>query len=111
MDIDEPVVLIRPARLYREGMSDDELYEATRGVWRVGPRAANARYAFAVAHAVIVEVYEIDSWQPAGTSQYRYRPRHEVHRSGRREFTGRVADQVMRRRYVGQSVAHYFPKI
>jgi hypothetical protein len=110
MDIDEPVVLIRPARLYREGMSDEELYEATRGVWRVGDRALGARYAFAVVHGEVVEVYEIESWQPAGTAAYNFRRREEVVRPGRSEFSGRVADESMRRRYLGVSVADCFKK-
>lgn len=110
MTITDPVVLIRPTRLYRPDMSPAELYEATRGVWRINPeRAENARFALAVAAGEVIEVYEVDRWQPAGTARYRFRPRHEVVRSGRYEFVGRPADDDGRR-YIGISVAEYLSK-
>jgi hypothetical protein len=89
-------------------MSADELYEAVRGVWRVSPtRAANARYALAVVDGEVVEAYEIDKWQPAGTAKYRFRPRNEVDRPGRWEFEGRRAGNPGQR-YVGALVGDYF---
>jgi hypothetical protein len=51
-------------------MSDVALYEATRGVWKIGPRRAKARYALAVYQGVVQEVYEILNWDPAWTSPY-----------------------------------------
>ena len=105
MTIDDPVILIRPTRLYRPDMSADELYEATRGVWRVNvAQAERARYALAVVGGVVVEAYEIDGWQPAGTAEYRYRPRSEVERPGRYEFSGHRADSAGQR-YVGHRCA------
>lgn len=110
MTIDDPVVLIRPTRLYRPDMPADELQEATRGVWRVNrARAEYARYAFAVIGGEVVEAYEIESWQPAGTAEYRYRPRKEVERPGRYEFVGRRADAAGQR-YVGTSVREHFKR-
>lgn len=46
--ITEPAVLIRIPKLFTEGMSTQALYEATRGVWKVGDRRESARYALAV---------------------------------------------------------------
>lgn len=110
MKIDDPVVLIRPTRLFRRDMGDDELYEATRGVWRLDPaRAERARYALSVVGGEVIQAYEIDRWQPAGTAEYRYRPRHEVVRPGRYEFVGRRAGAAGQR-YVGQSVSEYFSR-
>jgi uncharacterized protein len=34
--IEVPAILIRINKLYHQGMSDVELYDATRGIWRVG---------------------------------------------------------------------------
>jgi hypothetical protein len=110
MTIDDAVVLIRPTRLYRPDMSADELQEATRGVWRVNPvKAGCARYALAVIGGEVVEAYEISHWQPAGTADYRYRPRHEVEKPGRYEFIGRRAGAAGQR-YVGMSVKEHFKK-
>ena len=51
-EITDPVMLVRISRLFRPGMSDMALYEATRGVWRVGPRRDRARYALTVHQGV-----------------------------------------------------------
>lgn len=65
-----PVVLIRVPRAFRPGMSDLALYEATRGVWKIGPRRNDVRYAFAIYEGVVQEVYEIERWQLAWTTPY-----------------------------------------
>ena len=107
MKIDEPTMLIRIPQLYRPGMSRGALYEATRGHWKVGPRRERAELAMAVADGIVREVYEIDAWHPAGTTPEAAR----VHREAppdRWEFTGRVADESIRRRYIGGSVKDYF---
>jgi hypothetical protein len=108
--ITDPVVLIRPARLYRTDMPPDELLEATQGVWRLNPaRASKARFVLAVVRGTVVEAYQVDGWQPAGTAQYHYRPRHEIERAGRYEFVGRRADEAGQR-YVGTSVDEHIVK-
>lgn len=45
--IKEPAMVIRINRLYRYGMSDLELYDATRSAWVLGPRRERAEYALA----------------------------------------------------------------
>lgn len=106
--IAEPAILLRIPVLYDATMSPEELYEATRGVWRVGRRSSRAMLAMAVADGTIREVYVIDTWQPAGTATYASRERAEVLRPGRSEFVGRVAPDSVRTRYVGRSVAAHF---
>lgn len=106
--IDVPAVLIRINRLYHDFMAPLELYEATRGVWRMGPRRYGALFAFAVFKGVVKEVYRIDSWQPAGTDVYETRSDAEVMIEDRVEFSGRVAPRSIRHRYVGKSVRRYF---
>jgi hypothetical protein len=106
--ITEPVLLIRISRLYRPDMSDLELWEATRGVWRIGVSRDHVRYAFAVAGGIVREVYEVGSWKPAGTSKYVTRPASEVTVPNRWEFTGTVAPPDVRLKYMNKSVAGYF---
>lgn len=108
--VTEPSLLIRIAQLYRDGMSAEDLYEATRGVWRLGERREVARYALAIAAGVVREVYQIHRWHPAGSTPYRTRPMRDVNVPGRWEFTGAVAPGPIRSKYVGKSVAHYFKK-
>src|SRR3990172_13044723 len=105
VEIEEPGVLIRVNRLYRPGMTADEIYEVTRGVWKIGKRRGSLKYAFLVYRGIVREVFQIESWHPAGTTEYAFR-RRESSWKGRWEFCGAVAKPTIRRRYVGGSVAH-----
>ena len=91
-------------------MTTRELYDATRGVWRLGKRRLRAKLAFAVDSGLVREVYEIESWHEAGSTLYASRKTEDVTIPGRWEFTGRVASPDLRRRYVGGSVAEFFKK-
>jgi uncharacterized protein len=108
--VTHPALLIRINRLYRHGMAEHELYEATRGVWKLGSRRDGATYVLAVFEGVARQVYEIESWHRAGTTPYQTRTQESVDRPDRWEFTGHVASEELRSRYVGSSVAAYFPK-
>ena len=108
IDIDDPVVLIRIPATYRPGMADQELFEATSGYWKVGPRRKRARYALAVVDGAVVEVYQINYWQPAGTAASERSPSLKDH--DRWEFVGRTANDAIREKYRGGSVKHYFKR-
>ncbi len=106
--ITDPVLLIRINQLHRYGMSPHALYEATRGVWKLGERREKAEYAMAVFEGVVREVYTIDTWHPAGTIPYTTRPSDELKIAGRWEFIGKPAPEPVRSRYLNGSVAAYF---
>jgi hypothetical protein len=106
--VEVPALLIRINRLYRHNMTPQELYEATRGVWKLGARCNKAKYAFAVFEGLVREVYEIESWHSATMTPYTTRDASQLKTAGRREFLGRVADPEVRDAYVGRSVAEYF---
>lgn len=108
--ITEPAILIRIARLYKPGMSPWQLYEATRGVWRLGPDKDAAEYALSVAKGVVQEVYSIVAWHTAGSTSYTTRSLDDVSVPGRWEFSGAIARPAVRDKYLGKSVAHYFEK-
>lgn len=108
--INVPCIVIRIQRAFRSGMSPEELYEATRGVWVVGPRRNNAKYAMAVFDGVVREVYEIAAWHAAGTTEYLTRPHQHVNRPGRWEFTGSRAPESVRASLVGMSIAHLWTR-
>jgi uncharacterized protein len=110
VQVEDPALLIRINQLYRHNMPAHDLYEATRGVWRLGERREGATYALAVFEGVVREVYEVEQWHPAGTTQYWSRDQEELKIDGRWEFTGRPAAARIRDRYVGRSVASYFKK-
>lgn len=102
VQIDDPVVAININRTYQEEIGAEELYESTRGIWRLDPEhAEEAELAFAVYQGQIKEVYEVDLWQPAGTANYSHREFDAERLDGRYEFVGDVASSNIRERYVG----------
>ena len=108
LTVTDPVILIRINRLYRDGMTEDELYDATRSCWKLGSRRNRAKYALAVFEGVVREVYEIGGWHEGGTTPCKSGIHKKPRTEGRWEFTGRMAEESVRSRYVGRSVAAYF---
>jgi hypothetical protein len=91
-------------------MSDIELYDATRGIWRVGSRCEAAKYAFAIHDGVIREVYRITKWLPAGSTLTTRDPK-EMEDPARREFVGVLADPRLRKQYINKAVERrQFPR-
>lgn len=109
VDVVHPSLLIRINRLYRYGMGQAELYEATRGIWKLGSKRVLARFAISVFHGVVRAVFEIDSWHPERTTPYRFRVFEDpTPMPGRWEFVGKPAEESICKQYVGRSVQHYF---
>ena len=104
-NVSEPSLLIRINEQYRYGMTPIDLYDATRGVWRIGERREKAELALAVFEGVVQEVYAIRSWHPAGTT---FSTRGDLTCSGRWEFIGNVADARTRSKYYLKSVRKEF---
>jgi len=107
-DIREPAILIRINKQYRYGMSDVDLYDATRCAWRVGARRDQAQYAFAVYEGVVREVYRITGWLSAGSTFVVRSGGRPMPRPGRSEFVGTLADESIRKRYINRFVGHLF---
>lgn len=87
-----------------------ELYDATRGTWRVQLKnTEKAPYAAAVFSGVIREVYHIAKWLPAESTQY-FDSKRNNEPNGRYEFVGKVADEKVRKRYFWKSVANHYKR-
>lgn len=108
VEVTVPALLIRINQLYRHNMTAQELYEATRGVWKLGARRMGARYALAIFVRVVRAVYVIDEWHPAGSTPYETRDAHELRSKDRWEFVGYQAPEPVWSQYVDRSVAAYF---
>ena len=111
--INEKVMLIRINKLFYESMTPEELYEVTRGIWKVGTRRNDVDYAFAVYKAVVKEVYKIYDWLPACTLEYKTRriikAIQNVNKINRWEFNGGIAENNIRNKYIGKSIKSYLP--
>jgi hypothetical protein len=70
-------------------------------------RCEKAEIALAVNAGIVLEVFQIASWHPGGSTPYETRVlRYDLDR--RIEFVGEVAPDNLRMKYKGKSVAHYF---
>jgi len=107
--IEHPAILIRISRLYRSDMTDEELYEATRGTWKIASKRRQPVLAMAVYKGIVQEVFQIRRWLPACSLVYKTRGSETLKKSGRYEFEGDVAHKE-RGRFVGFSVTSYLGK-
>lgn len=89
---------------FKSGMTDLQLFEATRGIWKAIPAGDHLRYAYATYGGLVKEVYWIEGWVPAGTNQYFTRDFTDEDLAGRKEFIGRIADPVVRDIYKGKAI-------
>jgi len=102
--VQHKAILITINKLYRSDMSKEELYETTRGIWVVGETRRNkVEYAMALYQGIVLEVYRIKQWHPAGTLKYNTRDSSHFKNSGRWEFSGSIAKDV-REEYIDFSV-------
>jgi len=115
--ITEKSILIKVNQSYRADMPAYELYEYTRGRWKVDlKKAREVDYAFAVFQGIIKEVYKVVEWYPAGEilSLIIFKNNEQENApdqfGGRSTFVGRLAEANLRERYIGKSVDQYFKK-
>lgn len=100
--IAEPVIMLKIQNGWRPDMSEREVYEKTRGYWKIGPGARNgARYCLGIAYGVVRGAYRIDpdSWalseKPSDVGKNRW------------GFTGESASEL--HNVVGTHVRDVFP--
>lgn len=104
INVKHKAMLITINRLYRSDMTKQELYETTRGIWVVGETRRNkVEFALALFQGIVLEVYRIKQWYPAGTLKYKTRDTSHFKNSGRWEFSGSIATDI-RDEYIGFSV-------
>ena len=104
INVKHKAILITINKLYRSDMTKAELYETTRGIWVVGEKSRNkVEYAIALFQGIVLEVYRIKKWHPAGTLPYKNRDASDFKDSGRWEFSGSIAEDI-RDEYIGFSV-------
>ena len=108
-DIKHNIMLIRINKLYRNDMTEVELYDATRGYWRINPsQASKVDYAMAVYDGMVLEVYEPKQWLPALSTFTTRTGINLDYPKSRYEFIGRIADAAVRDLYINMSVADLF---
>jgi uncharacterized protein len=106
----DKVILISVGKSFNSRMSEQELYEYARGIWKVDENTHHPEFALIVFQGIIREVYKISKWHKAGTLKYKYRALSEITSQDRKEFEGEKATESVRVKYIGKSVHKYFSK-
>jgi len=115
-EVGHKVVAFRLMKNFSRTLSDDELYEVVRGVWKIGRRREEVEYVFGVHNGLVRGVYIPHQWHPAGSTPYPTRKDElaiygpDSSDSGRWEFTGRSAPQNIQEMYLGKSIRHLLGK-
>lgn len=108
-DIHHDLVVIKINRTYYDGMSAEALYDYTRGIWKRKIESVSvADYALSVVFGIVVEVYKIDHWMPASETKFSARKVDPKKAAERIAFVGCVAEESVRKRYIGKSVANLY---
>ncbi len=102
-DFEENAVLLKLNNTYHPDITSFELYEATRGYWCMDiERAIKFKYVMPIYEGVILEVYQVTQWFKAGATLRTLSSDNKL--DGRLEFVGKVAEEDIRKKYVGKSV-------
>ena len=110
-ELTENIVVIKINKLYRKNMTSEELYEVTRGIWKRRIESVErANYCLSVCKGIVIEVYSVKQWYPAGTVPMKTREIKPERCEGRIEFVGAVAPDEIRKKYIGKSVAGLYKK-
>ena len=107
------LLIVRLNKHFRPGISDLQLYDLARGVWKVGPRRESVEFVLALGNGIVRGVFTPESWHPAGTTEYLHVPRDDVDStefSGRWEFVGSIAPQEVLELYLGRDASSFFKR-
>ena len=110
------VLFIKINQRYKENMTEEELYEATRGIWKLDLVRCNndIKYVLALYKNTILEIYKVDQWFKAGETNYNTRTPdlNAPSAKGRIEFVGKIAYDLndIRSQLIGQNVSRYYKR-
>jgi len=105
------ILILRLNQHWRQNMPDGELYDITRGIWKLGTRKERVEVILAVANGIVRKVYIPESWHPAGTTDYVFKhPDIEEKHKSRWEFIGKEASEPEHLEYLHKDVSWYYKK-
>ncbi len=108
-DITDNIVIIKVNKSYRADMSSMELYDVTRGCWkRKIESVKDADYALSVSDSIVREVYRIENWKPSSEVIRETVPNDPETEHERITFTGEVATDDIRSKYLGKNVKNLY---
>ncbi len=106
--IKENAMLINLAQSFRYNMDPMDLYDYTRGIWRISEGRRNSTtHVFTVYDEIIQETYKVESWFKGGTTYSNRIDISEWKTTNRWEFVGNICKES-RNKYLHKSVSEYF---
>lgn len=110
-DIEDNIAIMKINNTYHDGISDLELYDATRGIWKIKLESVkDVDYVLSVAFGMVKEVYKVDAWVPDNQLNRKTIPYDEVKGKDRIGFFGKVAEETIRKKYLNKSVAKLYKR-
>lgn len=110
-DITENIAIIKINKSYKDTLTATELYDCTRGCWkRKIESVKTAEYVLAVADGIVREVYKVKEWLPAQKLNRETIPFDSNVEKDRIGFSGMIADEKIRNRYIGKCVENLFQR-
>lgn len=86
---------------YKRGMSDFDLYNATRQAWVINSKKTNwIKVVLAEYKGLIIEVFSVDNWYGVASKDKKGKDK------TRWAFNGSVADDSLRSIYINKSITH-----
>ena len=102
-EFDHPTAVIKVNRLYRHGITADELSDITRGYWRTSRvRAQKCDIVLSVYRGEVMEVYAVDEWVDG--ADLKLATGINGYRSGSYGFNGHIAPDAVRGKFIGRFV-------
>ncbi len=93
-ELGDDCVIININKRYRETRNDVSIYDVTKGHWPMAnPNRKGIKYVLAEYKSFIVEVFEVEIWEPVDTEK-----------RTRWEFTGKVAPDEIKRKYFNRKI-------
>ena len=113
-DLHDNIAIIKITKSYKShknGISPLELYDITRGCWKRKLKSLqDAEIVLAVVSGEVKEVYTVDSWMEASELNRETIPYDAEKEKGRIGFSGQVAPDDIRSKYIGKSVAGLYKR-
>lgn len=110
-DILDNIAIIKINKSYKDTLTATELYDCTRGCWkRKIESVQEAEYVLAVADGIVREVYQVNEWLPAQNLNRETIPYDSKVEKGRIGFSGTIANDKIRHRYIGKCTEKLFKR-
>ncbi|MCL2399935.1 MAG: hypothetical protein FWC91_09380 [Defluviitaleaceae bacterium] len=109
LDITENAMLFKINKTFPKCKTSKDLYDATRGIWKVSSKKDLAKYAFAVYQGEVKKVYKITLWESVTPELYEQLNRLEGWSEDYRKcwmFVGEV-DELKSEKYKSKNISRY----